>query len=213
MRIKTYLASTLTSTIVVLLGMLLGANRDAYAGDKKPLERGMLEKMEAVPCGAKQKGITGVGSVFASAGVTHVNSDEKLCPQYLLRTDQMEYHIRPMDGKHAVILPVGHEGEFKIKKDHLYLRIPDGDKKERAYQVVSIQQLNSGQSLNPALATGDDAANAANRNSDRSADRSLDSRAPEKTTDPSADSQPLPKPPDANRTAGQTPPNQYPPNW
>jgi hypothetical protein len=72
-----------------------------------------------------------------------VNSHEQLCPQYLLRTDEMDYHIRPMDMKHAVILPVGHEAEYKIKKDRLFLRVPDGDKKARAYQVVSMQPVSS----------------------------------------------------------------------
>jgi hypothetical protein len=109
---------------------------------KDPPARGMLEKMEAVPCGAKQRGITGLGSVFASAGVEHVNSNEKLCPQYLLRTDEMEYHIRPTDGKHPVVLPVGHDGVFKIKNDRMLLRVPDGDGKTRTYEVVAMQPNN-----------------------------------------------------------------------
>jgi hypothetical protein len=112
---------------------------------KKGSDRGMLERMEAVPCGAKQRGLTGVGSIFASAGIEAVNSEEKLCPQYLLRTDEMEYHIRPVDQKHAVLLPVGHEGEFKIKKNHMYLKVPDGDKKKRAYQVVAMKPLDTGE--------------------------------------------------------------------
>ena len=61
----------------------------AFAGDKKHSDRAMIEKMEAVPCGAKEHGMTGLGSVWASIGVTSVNSDEKLCPQYVLRTDDM----------------------------------------------------------------------------------------------------------------------------
>jgi hypothetical protein len=108
--------------------------------EKKKKERGMLEKMEAVPCGAKEKGLTGLGSVFASVGVTHVNSEEKLCPQYLLRTDELEYHIRPLDKKHPVLLPIGHEGEFKVSKDRMDLKVPDGgDHKTRKYQVVAIK--------------------------------------------------------------------------
>jgi hypothetical protein len=97
----------------------------------------MIEKMEAVPCGAKERGLAGLGSIFGSVGVTHVNSDEKLCPQYLLRTDDMEYHIRPTDGKHPVLLPVGHEGEFKLKNDRMMLKVPDGDHKTRSYHVVA----------------------------------------------------------------------------
>ena len=112
---------------------------------KKHQDRGMLEKMEAVPCGAKERGITGLGSIFASAGIQAVNSEEKLCPQYLLRTDNMEYHIRPKDKKHEVLLPVGKEGEFKIKKNLMYLKVVDGDKKMRPYQVVAINQLHTGE--------------------------------------------------------------------
>jgi hypothetical protein len=101
----------------------------------------MIEKMEAVPCGAKERGLTGLGSVFGSIGATHVDSDEKLCPQYMLRTDDMEYHIRPLDHKHPRILPVGKEGEFKISKDVLEMRIPDGDRKNRRYQVVAMKPI------------------------------------------------------------------------
>lgn len=106
-------------------------------------QRGMLEKMEAVPCGAKQRGLNGVGSVFASAGIEHSSSTEKMCAQYLLRTDEMEYHVRPTDGKHPAVLPVGHEAEFKIKNDRMFLKIPDGDRKVRTYEVVAMKPLNS----------------------------------------------------------------------
>jgi hypothetical protein len=115
------------------------------AASKKKENRGMLEKMEAVPCGAKERGLTGLGSIFASIGIQAVNSEEKLCPQYLLRTDDMEYHIRPAKMKKAVILPVGQEGEFKIKKNVMYLKMVDGDKKKRPYQVVAINPLHSGE--------------------------------------------------------------------
>ena len=129
----------------VVLALVLVSALPLQAGDKKKKqpERGMLEKMEAVPCGAKEHGLTGLGSVWASAGVTHVNSDEKLCPQYLLRTDEMEYHIRPTESKHPVILPVGHEGEFKIKDDRMFLKVPDGDRKTRTYHVVAMKPTNT----------------------------------------------------------------------
>lgn len=114
----------------------------AAAKDKKHIQRGMLEKMQAMPCGVKERGLTSLGGLWAGIGVQHVNSNEKLCPQYLFRTDQMDYQIRPLDEKHAALLPVGQEGEFKIKKDKLFLRV--GDHKMRAYQVVSMEQHNTG---------------------------------------------------------------------
>src|SRR5579863_5715166 len=128
----------LVAVIVLTIAAPAGAK-------KKRAERGMIEKMEAVPCGAKQKGMTGLGSVWASVGIEHVNSDEKLCPQYLLRSDEMEYHIRPMDKKHPVVLPVGQEGEFRIDKDRLYLKVSDGDRKIRSYQVVAMKPTGSDQ--------------------------------------------------------------------
>ena len=112
-----------------------------FAGKKKNAERAMIEKMEAVPCGAKERGLTGLGTVWGSIGATHVDSTEKLCPQYLLRTDDMEYHVRPLDHKHPRLLPIGQEGEFKISKDVLEMRIPDGDHKKRLYQVVAMKPI------------------------------------------------------------------------
>jgi hypothetical protein len=99
----------------------------------------MLEKMESVPCGAKEKGVTGLGTPWGSAGITHVNNDEKLCPQYMVITDQMEYHIRPTDTKHPAVLPVGKEIIFKIKKDHMILKVADGDNKTMTYLVVAMK--------------------------------------------------------------------------
>ncbi len=133
------------TSLVAVLALVLAVPSSAAAKDKKKqAQRGMLESMQSVPCGLKERGVTGLGSIFGSVGIEHVNSNEKLCPQYLLRTDEMEYHIRPLDMKHAALLPVGHEGEFKIKKDRLFLKVPDEDKKARAYQVVAMQPVNSG---------------------------------------------------------------------
>ncbi len=83
-------------TLLVLALVLVAAVPvTADSKKKKQPDRAMLEKMDAVPCGAKQKGVTGLGSIWASVGITHINSDEKLCPRYLLRTDDMEYEIQP----------------------------------------------------------------------------------------------------------------------
>jgi hypothetical protein len=133
---------TVNKALVAALLLALVFPYIVVAKDKKG-QRGMLESMQSVPCGAKERGLTGLGSVMGSVGVEHVNSHEQLCPQYLLRTDDMDYHIRPMDLKHAAVLPVGREAEFKIKKDRLFLRVADGDKKELPYQVVSMEPANS----------------------------------------------------------------------
>jgi hypothetical protein len=130
---------TLSVSVFILLAAVPLSADDKR---KKPESRGMLETMEAVPCGAKEKGLTGLGTLWASAGITHVNSDEKLCPQYMLRTDEMEYHIRPTDLKHEVLLPVGQEIEFKIKKNRMFVKALDGDRKARSYSIVAMKPAN-----------------------------------------------------------------------
>lgn len=131
----------LKASVALALVFIFSAAAPLYAGGKKKNqpERAMLEKMEAVPCGAKQKGLSGLGSFWASVGITDVHSNEKFCPQYLLRTDEMDYQIRPMDLKHPEVLPIGQEVVFKIKKDRMLLKVPDGGKKERSYEVVAMQ--------------------------------------------------------------------------
>lgn len=131
---------TMVLLLVLISAIPLSAHDDKK---KKDVGRGILEKMEAVPCGAKQRGLSGLGTLWASAGITHVNSNEKLCPQYLLRTDDMDYEIRPIDLKHATILPVGTEGEFTIKKNEMILTMPEGgDRKTRNYEVVAMNPAN-----------------------------------------------------------------------
>lgn len=130
----------MNSKVAVTVLVMLSSTVPLMAGGKKHgLERGMLEKMEAVPCGANQKGFTGLGTLWGSAGITKTTSNEKLCPQYLLRTDEMDYEIRPKDLKHASILPIGQEAEFQIKKNEMLLTFADGqDRKTRTYQVVGM---------------------------------------------------------------------------
>jgi hypothetical protein len=128
-------------TFVLFLALISAAPLSAHGNKKKiGTQRGVLEKMEAVPCGAKQTGLSGLGTLWGSAGITHINSNEKLCPQYLLRTDDMDYEIRPIDLKHATILPLGQEGQFSIRKNEMILTI--ADQKARNYEVVSMNPAN-----------------------------------------------------------------------
>ena len=128
--------------LVVLSALILAVPLSAHGNKKRPDPgRGILEKMDAVPCGAKETGLSGLGAMWGSAGITHINSNETLCPQYLLRTDNMDYEIRPIDLKHATILPLGQEGEFLIHKDEMILTLPD--RKPRNYEVVSMNPANA----------------------------------------------------------------------
>jgi hypothetical protein len=148
----------MNAKIPVILALVAASAAPLFAGGgdkKKPPERATLERMEAVPCGAKQKGLAGLGTLWASAGITDVHSDEKLCPQYTLLTDEMQYDVRPTDLKHASILPVGKEIEFKIKKDRMYLKVPDAHQKVQTYEVVAMKPTSSDASAKAASAKSD----------------------------------------------------------
>jgi tetratricopeptide (TPR) repeat protein len=116
-------------------------------------ETGKLVEMQDVPCGTRQKGLAGLGNIFASVGVTDVNAKDKLCQEYVLRTVDEEYRIRPVDDKHPVLLPIGAEGQFRISKDRVLLRVPEGDGKVREYQVVAMRPLNGAGTEVPASAS------------------------------------------------------------
>jgi len=123
------------------MAMVVAVPVNAGVKKKNQPDRGMVEKMDAVPCGAKQKGLAGLGSFWASVGITDVHSTEKLCPQYLIRTDDVDYRVRPMNMKHPVILLIGHEVVFKLKRDRMMVKVPDGDQKMRSYEVVGMEPI------------------------------------------------------------------------
>lgn len=154
----------------VLLAALIAVIPLSASGQKPKVDtRGLVEKMEAVPCGASEKGLSGLGALWASAGITKLSTNEKLCPQYLFRTNQMDYEIRPLDLKHANILPVGQEGEFQIKKNRMLLKFPDSsDHKTRAYEIVQMDPAQTDTGAATSSSLNDDSSS---RSESNSADR------------------------------------------
>jgi hypothetical protein len=109
---------------VFLAAMLLAAT--AYAKDLKAYQDGKLLQMDSVQCGTDEKD--------AKKGKTH----ELLCQEYLVQSEQVIYRVRPKDDKHAALLPIGQNAQFRLEKNKMLLRI-EGENKEREYVVVSIK--------------------------------------------------------------------------
>src|SRR5258705_2814496 len=105
------------SLAIIGLALVSAAPLSAGPKKKKVAPRAMLERMESVPCGAKQRGLAGLGKIWASAGITHVKSDGKICQQNLLRSDEIEDYVPATDSKEPVVLPVGSAEGYKIKSD------------------------------------------------------------------------------------------------
>jgi len=101
-------------------------------------EKGILLQMESSACGLAEKGSKTLAGEFLGTDGEHKNTQELLCQEYVLQADRVIYRIRPKDGKHPVILPIGETAEFRIARDKLILRIPETNDKEHEYSVVSI---------------------------------------------------------------------------
>ncbi|HEY6970218.1 MAG TPA: hypothetical protein VJA94_13510 [Candidatus Angelobacter sp.] len=124
----------------VLLASVLLAATFAVAGDKS-YQTGSLKEMTSVECGVDQKsGTSFVGDLLGTDN-GHSQARKTFCAEYVLETARTVYHIRPREQKNPVLLPVGQTAEFRMKKDRMVLRVPEGDNKEREYDVVSMSPV------------------------------------------------------------------------
>ena len=120
--------------------LLLGSI--AVAGEKS-YETGSLKEMTSVECGFEQKnGTSFVGDLIGTDN-SHSKARKTFCQEYVLETSRAIYHIRPREEKHPALLPVGQTAQFRMKKDRMVLRVPEGDNKERDYDVVSMSPVQS----------------------------------------------------------------------
>ena len=128
--------------VLLAAGMMLSVSPPSFCKSKSSFtETGKLTQMQAVPCGSRAKGFTGIGGLLATAGLEDVNSKDKLCQEYVLQTSYIEYRIRPVNDKNPVLLPVGEKSRFRIVKNRILLSVPDGDDQTREYLVVGMRPL------------------------------------------------------------------------
>ncbi len=123
--------------IRVLLAILVLAAA-AQAKDPPSYQKGKLLEMQSVSCGYAENGGKSVAGEILGTDSQHKKTQELLCQEYMVQGDHILYRIRPTDMKHPILLPVGEIAEFRIHKDKLLLRVPEGDNKEREYSVLSM---------------------------------------------------------------------------
>jgi hypothetical protein len=111
----------------------------ALAKDPPSYDKGTLLSMDSSMCGTAEKGSkTLAGEVLGTDG-EHKNTEQVLCQEYVLQGDRIVYHIRPVDTKHPVLLPVGDSVQYRVHKDKMYVLDREDDKKEREYSVISMR--------------------------------------------------------------------------
>jgi hypothetical protein len=123
----------------VCAGLIVFAAPALLAKDPPTYDKGTLLSMDSTSCGYAEKDAKSVTGEILGTDSSHKNTEEVLCQEYVLQSDRMIYRLRPKDTKHPMLLPVGESIDFRVHKDLVLLRDPEGDKKEREYIVVSIQ--------------------------------------------------------------------------
>jgi hypothetical protein len=137
--------------LLVVSALVFSSVAIAHAKGPRAYDKGKLAKMESVPCGYAQSSGKSVAGELLGSDSSKMRTQEVLCEEYTLATKDVIYCIRPKDAKHAVLLPIGGEADFRIHKDELLLRVPEGDDKERAYQVLSMTPRSDSDTSGPSL--------------------------------------------------------------
>ena len=124
---------------IALGALILLASTALFAKDPPSYDKGILLSMQSTMCGtAENDGKTVAGEILGTDS-SHKKTQELLCQEYVLQGDHITYHIRPKGDKHPLLLPVGQAVQFRIHRDKMYLRDPEGDQKDHEYTVVSME--------------------------------------------------------------------------
>lgn len=118
--------------------VLLMCAAAGYAKSPKPYQTAKLLQMNSVACGTVEKDAASPLGEIIGTDNHNRKSEQVLCQEYVLQADAMIYRVRPQNEKHAVLLPVGAQAQFRIDKDKMMLRVEGVEDKERPYVVVSM---------------------------------------------------------------------------
>ena len=124
--------------IAVFFGLLSMGMGAMQAKDAPSYQSGILKEMASVECGYEQKSAKGFVGELVGTDDNHSTTRKTLCAEYIVETDHVVYHVRPKEEKHPALLPVGEKVLFRMKKTYMVLKVPEGDNKEREYDVVSV---------------------------------------------------------------------------
>jgi hypothetical protein len=115
MRSKLVLAAVLAASI-------------AQAQEPKKYHSGQLLQMESLQC-----------TVFENPSSDAKAADSATCQEYVVRGEDVLFHLRAKDLKHPSLLPVGKDVSYRIEQDRFFVKLSSGDRKEHEYKVVSME--------------------------------------------------------------------------
>jgi hypothetical protein len=125
----------------LILAMMVAAVAASVALAKDPpsYDKGTLLSMDSSTCGTAEKGSKTVAGELLGTDGEHKNTQQVLCQEYVLEGERIVYRIRPEEGKHPILLPVGDSVQYRVRKDKMYVLDREDDKKERQYSVLSMR--------------------------------------------------------------------------
>jgi len=100
----------------------------AQAQEPKKYHSGQLLQMESLQC-----------TVFENPNSNPQAADTVTCQEYVLRGDDVLFHLRAKDVKHPILLPIGKDVTYRTEEDRFFVKLI-GDRREHEYQVVSMEQ-------------------------------------------------------------------------
>jgi hypothetical protein len=103
---------------------------------------GVLLRMESVPCGVAEA--SGFSKALLGAPTPAPMQDDRLCQEYVLRSEGLYYRIRSRDRKHPVLLPIGEQAQFHLHRDRMLVQVEDFDSKAYEFSVLAIVPENHG---------------------------------------------------------------------
>jgi hypothetical protein len=106
---------------------------------------GVLLRMESVPCGALEA--SAFSKAMLGAPAPAPVQDDRLCQEYVLRSEGLYYRIRSRDRKHPVLLPIGEQAQFHLHRDRMLLQVEDFDSKAYEFTVLAIVPENHAERL------------------------------------------------------------------
>jgi hypothetical protein len=99
---------------------------------------GVLLRMESVPCGAVEASAFSKALFGAPAPMPAPVQDDRLCQEYVLRSEGLYYRIRSRDRRHPVLLPIGEQAQFRLHRDRMLLQVEDAQSKTYEFSVLAI---------------------------------------------------------------------------
>jgi hypothetical protein len=120
-------------------GLILLFAPITLAKDPPDYGKGLLLSMDSASCGYAEKDAKTITGQIIGTDSAHKNTKELLCQEYVMQAEHITYRIRPKDDKHPALLPIGEAVQYRIHKDKMYLRVAEGDGKEREYLVLSMK--------------------------------------------------------------------------